>query len=276
VEIVNKLLQSLLRRHRPDATDLSAYIDGRLGSGESRSLEAHLTSCDACRAQIDALRSMRTTLAALPEVEHPRSFRLRLADVEPAPARPAASPLGVTMKLMPLVSAAAGLVFVLVLGADLAGGGGGAQLAASRAESPSQARVANAFAPTPFASAESVGSGSVAGAAAPTAPSGPLAAMPLATPFAGDAAPQPPAPATVPTAGAAFDSAATASQAESSGNKAVSPSPSPELSATSQRQTNSGGGIDGTRATEIIAAAVALLAAAAAIGWRMRQRGAST
>jgi anti-sigma factor RsiW len=166
VESVNKLLQSLLRRHRPDVPALSAYADGSASAADAAAIERHLAACEVCRAEVAGLRSLRATLGAMPQAEHPRSFRLRAADVERAPGRASASGFGVAMRLMPMVSAAAGLVFVLVLGADLAGGSGGAQMAASRADAPVQARAANTIqsAPTVRSGADSA----AAGATAPT------------------------------------------------------------------------------------------------------------
>lgn len=277
---MNKLLQFLLRRHRPDLPALSAYADGRLGATESRALEAHLATCAACQAELAGLRAVRDALRALPQVDQPRSFRLRATDVERAPARPSAGGLGRAMRLAPALSAAAVLVFVIAVGADLARGGShGAQLAsssASRAGDEAAAAAPSRPMQSPAAAFGSItndSGGTVAGA-----PAAGIGAPPAPTAAAGDIAPESQAPAPmlpattdVPTAAVASDAAATPPPATAPAVKAAVPAPTRELSATAERQSTSGGGVDGLRITEIIAAAVALIAAAAAIGWRLRR-----
>lgn len=155
---MKNLLDVLRRRHKPDAEALSEFVDGR-GAAETRaSIEAHLGECEACRSRVAALRDVRASLAAMPEAEAPRSFRLRQAAVEKQPR--AAPPAPGWLRMMPALSAAAVMVFVVVLGADLATrdgaggqmasssrGGGASELAADAA--PSIAFDAGADAPVP-------------------------------------------------------------------------------------------------------------------------------
>ena len=132
--------------HRPDTGALSAYVDGRLDVQARTALEAHLPACPACTAQLAELRAVRNTLAAMPQAEAPRSFRLRAADVEaPVPARPSGF-----LTFAPSVAAVAVFLLVIVGGADLATRGGdsddassGAGLTAQRIENAAQADSAD-------------------------------------------------------------------------------------------------------------------------------------
>ncbi len=117
---MNKMLELLRRRHRPDNESLSALLDGQLAGRQLDAVQAHAASCAACRDRLAALRRTRDALRALPEVDAPRSFRLRAADVAaPAPVRR----MPVAIRAMPVLGAAAALVFIVVIEADLARGG---------------------------------------------------------------------------------------------------------------------------------------------------------
>lgn len=113
-------LFSVFKKHQPDIEALSARLDGQLDAASVTALEKHLPGCDACRAADAGLREAKAMLAALPEVGHPRSFRLRQADVEaparPSPARQSSGP----MRWAPACAAISAVVFAVVLGADLA------------------------------------------------------------------------------------------------------------------------------------------------------------
>lgn len=119
---MNKLSRIFNREHQPDAVALSALADGELDSTQTGALEAHVAGCAACSAELAGMRQVRSLLQALPEQDAPRSFRLREADVSPAP-RQAPQQLGL-LRLMPALSAAAAIVFVVALSADLTSGGG--------------------------------------------------------------------------------------------------------------------------------------------------------
>jgi anti-sigma factor RsiW len=79
---------------------LSALLDDELTEHERAALEAHLSTCAQCRAELTSLRRARALVRALPQPTLPRTFALPLATTPaqetpqqalPA-ARPAASP----------------------------------------------------------------------------------------------------------------------------------------------------------------------------------------
>lgn len=51
--------------------DLSAYLDGELGSGEVVALTEHLSGCAECRRRLHELDAARTAVRALPTLEMP-------------------------------------------------------------------------------------------------------------------------------------------------------------------------------------------------------------
>lgn len=125
---MNEVLGLFQRTHRPGAEQLSAYLDGRLDVAAAARIEAHVTACDACRNRLAELRATRDVLRSLPETEPPRSFRLRQSDVE-APLR--ARPAPPMVRAMPMLGAAAVVVFVAVVGVDLSRSDGASQSTAS-------------------------------------------------------------------------------------------------------------------------------------------------
>ena len=138
------------RRHPFGEEELSAFLDGRLSTVESGRLEEHLASCEPCRRHLNELRAVVEGLRALPPVPAPRSFALRPEQVEATrtPVAWAFGPAG--------AAAAALLLFVALLGADLAtlrGGGvaqdGAIQMAAEEAAEVEQPALGAAPAPTP-------------------------------------------------------------------------------------------------------------------------------
>ena len=127
---MNNLLALLRRSHRPDAEALSALVDGRLDASRAQALQSHIAACAPCAARLDELQRVKTMLAAMPQANAPRSFRLRQADVE-APARPAPVFLPGLLRAMPAASGVAALAFVLVLATDFSTrGDGGGRMAA--------------------------------------------------------------------------------------------------------------------------------------------------
>jgi hypothetical protein len=107
------------REHRYVEERLSAYVDGEVSSRERRRIESHLAGCEACRAELRALRWTVDLLRQTPPVKAPRRFVVREADVAKAPAR-ARAPLQVTQWATAVVA----LLFVLVVGVDLLAGRG--------------------------------------------------------------------------------------------------------------------------------------------------------
>lgn len=133
---MNNLLALLRRSHRSDADALSALVDGRLGPDRARAIEAHIAACAPCAVRLDELQRVKTMLAAMPQADAPRSFRLRQADVE-APARPAPVFLPGLLRAMPAASGVAALAFVLVLATDFSTRGDGGQMASIQRQSDS-------------------------------------------------------------------------------------------------------------------------------------------
>jgi hypothetical protein len=126
---VKKLLD-LFRGHRPDVRLLSEHLDGRLDASSAAALEEHLSACDACSTHLAELRDVRVALSALPAAEPPRSFRLSPAEARPQQPVRAAQPRW--MAGMPALSAAAVLVFAVLVGAEVYGTGGETQFGAAR------------------------------------------------------------------------------------------------------------------------------------------------
>jgi anti-sigma factor RsiW len=69
------------REHRYVGVRLSAYVDGEVSDRERRRIETHLASCEACRAELRALRWTVGLLRQTPSVRAPRLFVVREADL---------------------------------------------------------------------------------------------------------------------------------------------------------------------------------------------------
>src|SRR3972149_1198508 len=65
-----------INRHRRFREEISAYLDGRLGSGESACPDSYLHACVSCRAELGELRLTVAALRELPLEPPPRSFAL--------------------------------------------------------------------------------------------------------------------------------------------------------------------------------------------------------
>ena len=63
-------------RHERLRTLLSSYIDGQVSPAEARQVEAHLSTCDECRRELQGLRATVDLLRTLPELEVSRAFTL--------------------------------------------------------------------------------------------------------------------------------------------------------------------------------------------------------
>jgi len=126
------------RRHRRFRDDLSAYLDGRLSERRQRRLEEHLAACPACERELNELRSVVEAVKSLPTVPAPRSFA-----IQPA-AAPRVAPAPRASLAFGALSAAALVVFGVLLGSDLltrTGGGTVERQAASGAMAPAAAEL---------------------------------------------------------------------------------------------------------------------------------------
>lgn len=117
--------------HTPDIEVLSERLDGRLTSDQARLTDEHVASCKVCAAAMDELRGTRLLLSATPEVDAPRSFRLRAADVaDRVPARTHGG-FGL-MRWSPALSGAAVAVLVVTIGINYVSSGGGSGSSSGR------------------------------------------------------------------------------------------------------------------------------------------------
>lgn len=265
---MKRLLAIFTGKHQPDRDALSALLDGALAPDRASAIGAHVATCEACTTMLEGMRDVRTMLHALPQVEAPRSFKLRAADVAARP-RAVPAPPNTLMRAMPVLSGAAVLVFAIAVSFDVAGSGGsdddGSAQLASMADSAAESSQYN--------EATRDGAGAADDAAAPTTSPAPgvLRRSPETTP---------PAPA----AGAAPESAEDATtiaafEARSGADGDAAPpgdDSEREIEATSAAAEDDGDRNNlGLRVVQIASAAVAI--AAAVIGvrlWRKRGEGA--
>lgn len=133
-----KLLGFLSHPHKPDIGALSALVDGALDAAAVQALESHTSGCAACATELDGLRRVKAMLAALPQVEPTRSFRLRRSDVE-APAPRVSSSASGLLRAMPALAAVAAAVFVGTLATDFSTRDGGGRQATARVTADSAA-----------------------------------------------------------------------------------------------------------------------------------------
>jgi len=254
-ETVIKLLAFFRRDAHADIDTLSAAADGSLESGRALALEAHLASCEACAVRLAELRAVRSALAAMPAAEAPRSFRLRQSDVEVAATRKADRGAGQVLRLMPVMSAAAVVLFAVLVGVDMQSGSSG-RSAASRA---------------------------VTGAPAAERAKDTLANAPVPQTAAADRAPAAPAPApsggapgiepVQTAAGGTFPAAPASGSATASSAEAAPARPTSAVFRDTSTEGGTGGDHTALRIAEAIAAALATGAGVAAVfGWR-RSRG---
>jgi anti-sigma factor RsiW len=260
---VKNPLDLLRRQHKPDPRALSAYADGSASPAERAAFEAHVAGCAGCSARLAELQFVRASLASLPDAAAPRSFRLRESDV----AKPAhTAPMAGWMRAMPALSAAAVVVFAIVLGTDLAtrtsdgdARGSGLAMSATRNESADGAAPDNQFDDSSGRAAGETQSGS------PAVP-GALAATPAA-----EGAENAPA-ADAATQGDAAPGEDTAASREQIAEQTRT-AEREKLEAASQRASSDDDGNQAAfRVVEIAAAAVAVAAGVAAIGiWRRKR-----
>lgn len=255
---MKRLLDFVLRRHQPDTDALSAHLDGRLDPGAAAELQAHLAACADCRTRLDGLRDVRTRLRGMPLAEPARSFRLSRSAIETTPPRPAA-PAPTFMRFAPALSAAAALVFAIAVAADVYSSGGGGTGAARFSAQSAKAPETQRGVPAP---------GTAAAAAPYAPPAGNSKSIPVPSPASGAATDSgaAPIPATPP-----------GSSAAENGPAGESPTGTTALSSQNERQSNQEDGISAgrlaLRIAEALVAAVAIGAAAVAIGSRLKEKG---
>ena len=100
---------------------LSEYLDGRLQGRPLERVEQQLTDCDACRQELDGLRTTVAMLQALPMEEPRRSFVMSAPPPEPARARPNAALRAPNWVYAGAASIAA-LAFAVTVSIDATGG----------------------------------------------------------------------------------------------------------------------------------------------------------
>lgn len=120
-------LFGLFRPHRRWRALAEAYADGELPRADTQRVEAHLSGCDACRAQVESARAVRRLLAAAPLEPAPRSFRLTPAMVAPeaqAPRRTSGARAVTLMRASQALAGVAVLAFAFFVVVDLSGSTG--------------------------------------------------------------------------------------------------------------------------------------------------------
>ena len=230
------------RRHRRFREDLSAYLDGQLSERRQRRLEEHLAACPACGRELNELRSVVEAVKSLPTVPVPRSFA-----IQPA-AAPRVAPAPRASLAFGALSAAALVVFALLLGGDLLTRPGGETLErelASEAMAPAAAELEE-------------------GAEADEATGGPAEAMP---------APETPAPAPTVAAPAEVPEPYASPPAEQEDRGAeLAPSPAiTERAPAAEEEGEEGSGRTVLRALEVGFAGLFLVALGGAV-W-IKRRG---
>lgn len=67
---------------------LNAYLDGELSGNTMISVRRHVEDCDVCRAELEAMRQVKSMLANLSEPEPSPEFAARLHDAVFTPRSP--------------------------------------------------------------------------------------------------------------------------------------------------------------------------------------------
>ena len=113
-----------LNRHARLRDQLSPRLDDALSSAERASLEKHLETCEACRAELDELRTTIAATRELPQFDAPRSFVLtpQMLERRAVAPKPSPPPLALGMRL---ASAGVAVLLAVVVIGDLSSVGGG-------------------------------------------------------------------------------------------------------------------------------------------------------
>lgn len=160
-----------IRSHSSLRGMIDAFADAELAPAEAARMDAHLAACAECRASLDAARVVKASVASLPEVAVPRSFRLTAASV--APGRPVATKATTPAFLMVARIGAAASVAAFAVVATLnfsSTGDSGDQTIAASAPAPEGAELKSATGATDDDGAAAQDMQSQPGAASP--PSG--------------------------------------------------------------------------------------------------------
>jgi hypothetical protein len=248
-------MMSWLRRSRahpvPDE-ELSALADGRLEARRRAAVEAHVSVCDACHAQVAELKALKAMLAAVPATVAPRSFALSAAvlrqaqDERPRVAQDkrGAATRGSGRPATPLwAPALAFTVLVLLLGVDAFDNGAGSSSRSSADTALSTQKTAAGSAESSFSNA----------APAPVQPR------------AADSAQAPPSSTPQAAAGAAAQTAPSAAADAARSSAATPAAPPLQQVHTPEPKGNS---VPALRVLEIVSAA--LLAVSLVWVWRRR------
>lgn len=111
-----------LRPHSRWREQVDAYLDEELPGAARARFGGHLAACIDCTAELEARRSLKQLLSAVPEMPAPRSFRLTPA-MAAAPAKAPAAPR-LALRAAQFGAAAASIALVTVLFIDVGGSGG--------------------------------------------------------------------------------------------------------------------------------------------------------
>jgi len=74
---------------------LCAYLDGELSGVEMIAIRNHLNACKGCQLEAEELRSVKSLLGNMQEVDPGEEFRLRLQRTSMAPPKPSVRPMSV-------------------------------------------------------------------------------------------------------------------------------------------------------------------------------------
>ena len=99
----------------PDTSELQDWLDGQLSPGESARLEAHVASCVACAAEVDAYRAVFAGLDTLPLLEPSPELHARILDAVLPHRVPRWVRIAGGLYVGSLVASAAAIVVALLL-----------------------------------------------------------------------------------------------------------------------------------------------------------------
>ncbi|MEO8510559.1 MAG: hypothetical protein ABI534_04880 [Chloroflexota bacterium] len=123
----------------PDDERLSALAAADDDARSDAALRAHVSACDRCRGVVDELTSLRTHLAAMPDLVPPRPIRIVLPPREAAPAG-----FAQLVRRLFAPALAAGATLAIIGGVGLSSsslGLGGAASVPTSAEAANEARI---------------------------------------------------------------------------------------------------------------------------------------